>query len=99
MKETNDLNELTVETIAEKEAEPAKKPEMKGETVTIWLPAEGIGDALEGCLNGVNFRIPTEQSVEVPARIAALIKESRKALLDSSRAVQAYQDLGGRKIG
>ena len=40
MNKTNDLNNLTVETIAEKEAESAKKPETKGETVTIWLPAE-----------------------------------------------------------
>ena len=73
--------------------------EKKGETVLIWLPREGIGDALEGCLNGVNFRIPTEQSVEVPVRIAALIRESRRTLLAGSRAVEAYQDLGGRKIG
>ena len=69
------------------------------ETIRLILPQAGNGPFVEGALNGVNFRIPTEQSVEVPARIAALIKESRKALLDSSRAVQAYQDLGGRKIG
>lgn len=76
----------------------AAKPE-SAKTVTIFLPREGIGDALEGCLNGVNFRIPTERSVEVPARIAALIRESRRTILEGSRAVQAYQALGGKQLG
>ena len=73
--------------------------EIKEETVTIWLPGEGVGAYLEGCLNGVNFRIPTDRTVEVPLRIAALIKESRQSLLEGDRAVAAYKDLGGRKLG
>ena len=73
--------------------------EQKAETVTVYLPREGIGDALEGCYNGVNFRIPTEQSVQVPKRIAALIKDSRRQLKDSGCAVQSYRTLGGRKLG
>ena len=75
------------------------KKTAEAKTVTIWLPKDGVGAALEVCLNGVNFRIPTERTVEVPARVAAVIKESRRTLLQGSGAVQAYQDVGGRKIG
>ena len=95
------MNVIKDETMqkTEQPERKAEQPEAKAETVTIWLPREGIGDALEGCLNGVNFRIPTEQNVEVPKRIAALIQESRRTLSLSSRAMQAYQTLGGRKLG
>ena len=68
-------------------------------TVTVYLPGDGIGPYLEGALNGVNFRIPTDMPVEVPARIAAVLKESRRTLLEGGRAVEAFQSLGGRKIG
>ena len=89
------MKETKNESFEKQEQTAVKKPE----TVTIYLPRDGIGDALEGCLNGVNFRIPTEQSVEVPKRIAALIKDSFKQLKESDRAVQSYQTLGGRKLG
>ncbi len=69
------------------------------ETVSIYLPSDGMGAFLEGCLNGVNFRIPTDTLTEVPARIANVIRESRRELLKGSDAVRAYTVSGGRRIG
>lgn len=72
----------------------------KGEAlVSIFLPADGTGAFLEGAINGVNFRIPTDTLVEVPKRIADVIRESRRTLLNGSRALEAYASQGGRKIG
>ena len=68
-------------------------------TVSIYLPGESIGPFLEGAVNGVAFRIPTDRVVEVPKRIAAVIRESRAALQQGARMVSAYRDIGGRKIG
>ena len=72
---------------------------MQEPTVSVFVPNDGTGAYLEGALNGVNFRIPTDTLVEVPAHIAAILKESRRTLLQGSRAVQAYKDCGGRKLG
>ncbi len=68
-------------------------------TVTVYIPSEGTGAFLEGALNGVNFRIPTDTLVEVPRRIANVIAESRKQIPEGVRAVEAYAGAGGRKIG
>jgi hypothetical protein len=78
------------------EAAAERKPE---ETVSVYVPAEGIGPFLEGALNGVNFRIPTDTVVEVPKRIARILSESRRELMTGARAAQAYTAAGGRKIG
>ena len=77
----------------------ASKKTDKEELVSIYLPSEGIGAFLEGALNGVNFRIPTDTVVSVPKRIARIIAESRKELLDGTRATEAFTDVGGRKLG
>ena len=69
------------------------------ELVSVYLPSEGTGAFLEGALNGVNFRIPTDKVVEVPKRIANVIVESRKQIPESVRAVESYTGAGGRKIG
>ena len=69
-----------------------------GSVVTVYLPGDD-GAFIEGALNGVNFRIPANTAVEVPARIAAILKESRRTLLEGGRAVEAFQALGGRRIG
>ena len=74
------------------------KPENE-ELVTVYLPSDGRGAFLEGALNGVNFRIPTDQLVSIPRRIARVIAESRKELLAGSRATEAYSAVGGRKLG
>ncbi len=66
---------------------------------SIYLPSEGIGPFLEGAINGVAFRIPTDRVVEVPKRIAAVIRESRAALQEGARMVSAYRDASGRKLG
>ena len=69
------------------------------ELVTVYLPSDGKGAYLEGALNGVNFRIPTDQLVTVPRRIMRVTAESRKELLAGSRATEAYSAVGGRKLG
>ena len=69
------------------------------ETITIILPEAGNGPYVEGALNGVNFRIPTDKLVEVPRRIAKVIAESRRGIPEGSRAVEAFTEVGGRKIG
>ncbi len=69
------------------------------ETVSIYLPSDGTGAFLEGCLNGVNFRIPTDTLVEVPKRIADVVRESRSELIRGARAVEAFASQGGRRIG
>ncbi len=68
-------------------------------TVTVYLPSDGTGAFLEGALNGVSFRIPTDTLVEVPRRIADVINESRREMLSGARAAEAYTVTGGRKIG
>ena len=68
-------------------------------TVTVWIPSEGIGSFLEGALNGVNFRIPTDTVVTVPRRIARILQESRRELQNGVRAAEAYTSAGGRKLG
>lgn len=68
-------------------------------TVSIYLPDDGVGPFLEGAINGVAFRIPTGKVVEVPKRIAAVIRESRSTLKEGEKHVSAYRDAGGRKLG
>ena len=78
-----------------------KKPTNTGseKTVSVYIPSEGTGAYLEGALNGVNFRIPTDTLVSVPERIARVIAESRRTLLEGARAAEAYGQAGGRKLG
>ena len=83
----------------EKPAEPIGTAASSEPTVSVYVPNDGAGAFVEGAFNGVTFRIPTDTLVEVPARIAAILKESRTTLLEGSRAVEAYRDLGGRKLG
>ena len=68
-------------------------------TVSVWMPSDGSGAFIEGAYNGVNFRIPTDTLIEVPAHIAAILKESRRTLLEGGSAVEAYRTAGGRKLG
>lgn len=67
--------------------------------VSVWIPSEGVGPFLEGALNGVNFRIPTDTVVSVPKRIAKILQESRRELQTGARAAEAYAAAGGRKLG
>ena len=67
--------------------------------VSVYIPSEGNGAFLEGALNGVNFRIPTDTVVAVPRRIARILSESRRELLSGARAAEAYTVTGGRKLG
>ncbi|MBQ1631363.1 MAG: hypothetical protein II049_00915 [Clostridia bacterium] len=80
-------------------AETAAKEIKTEETVSVYVPSEGVGPFLEGALNGVSFRIPTDTVVEVPRRIARILSESRRELVTGARAAQAYTATGGRKIG
>lgn len=69
------------------------------EKVSVYVPSDGTGAFLEGALNGVSFRIPTDTVVEVPRRIADVIAESRRGIAEGSRAVEAFAGTGGRRIG
>ena len=69
------------------------------ELVSVFIPSDGTGAFLEGALNGKTFRIPTDTVVTVPARIARVVAESRKELLEGARAAEAFAAVGGRKIG
>ena len=68
-------------------------------TVAVWFPSAGVGPYVEGALNGVNFRIPTDTVVTVPVRIARIRQKSRKELQSGVRAAEAYTSAGGRKLG
>ena len=68
-------------------------------TVSVYVPSDGTGPFLEGALNGVSFRIPTDRVVEVPQRIADVIAESRRDAAEGMRAVSAFAGTGGRRIG
>lgn len=67
--------------------------------VSVYVPSEGTGAFLEGALNGVTFRIPTDTVVELPQRIADVIAESRRGMRASRRDVEAFTGAGGRRIG
>ena len=71
----------------------------KEATVSVYVPSDGTGAFLEGALNGVNFRIPTDTVVEVPQRIADVIAESRRGIRAGSSDVEAFMSAGGRRIG
>ena len=82
-----------------KKNEPKPASAIEEPKVSVYIPAEGNGAFLEGALNGVNFRIPTDRVVQVPERIARILRESRKGLTDGERTVKAFAENGGRKIG
>ena len=67
-------------------------------TVSIYLPAEGNGKFVEGAINGTNFRIRTGTVVEVPAEIAAVLIESRRAIEAGERIVGAFAQSGGKRL-
>jgi len=68
-------------------------------TVSIYLPPEGNGAFVEGAINGVNFRVRTGTVVEVPAHIAAVLLDSRRALSAGEQAVRAFAAAGGKRLG
>ncbi len=67
-------------------------------TVSVYIPTEGNGAFIEGAINGVNFRIRTGAVVELPARIADVLKESRAALVSGEAAVCAFTAAGGKRL-
>lgn len=66
--------------------------------VSIYLPTEGNGAFVEGAINGVNFRIRTGTVVEVPAHIAAVLIDSRRAIEADARAVARFAQTGGTRL-
>ena len=81
-------NETAIETPAVEESK-----------VPVYVIGDGTGAFVEGALNGVNFRLPTNRIVEVPEAIARILEESRKGLTDSEYALESFSRNGGRKIG
>ncbi len=79
--------------------EPKETGTDREATVSVCIPSEGTGAFLEGALNGVSFRIPTDTVVTVPKRIARILQESRRTLQNGARAAEAFTATGGRKLG
>jgi len=79
----------------------SEKKETKQEAVSavIYIPTEGNGDYVEGCLNGKNFRVKTGVLAEVPRYIARIIEESGKARRMSERMSASFVRPGGKKVG
>ena len=84
---------------AKKQTAPMGREAEREKTVSVYVPSDGTGAFLEGALNGVSFRIPTDTAVEIPESIAAVIAESRRAVKESARAVESFARNGGRRIG
>jgi len=70
---------------------------MEEKNVAIYLPPEG-GKFVEGAINGVNFRVRTGTVVEVPAHIAAVLIESRRATEIAEDAVGDFLRAGGKRL-
>ena len=66
--------------------------------VSIYLPREGNGAFVEGAINGVNFRVRTGTVVQVPAHIASVLIESRRATELGEATVGAFAAPGGKRL-
>ena len=68
------------------------------EMIRVILPEAENGPYVEGALNGVNFRIPTGVLVEVPARIWAVLEQSRQGDPAYEQWMKGFTAAGGRKL-
>lgn len=76
-----------------------KNEEKQEKLMPIYAPSALWGRYLEGSINGVNFRIPTDRTVQVSEAIARVVEESQQNLLAGERAVAGYRSQGGCRIG
>ena len=94
---------MSSDTKEKKTSEIAKVAESKvrdsESCITIYIPAEGNGDFVDGCLNGKNFRIKTGVMVEVPPYIARILTTSNHAQRMSERMAAGFAGSGGKKVG
>ena len=67
--------------------------------ITIYIPTEGNGDYVDGCLNGKNFRVKTGVMAEVPLHIARILEEAGRATRMSQGMAAAFTSPGGKKVG
>lgn len=65
----------------------------------IYAPSALWGRYLEGSVNGVNFRIPTDRTVYVSEVIAQLVEDSQRNLTAGATAVADYRTQSGCRIG
>ena len=68
------------------------------EMIRLILPAAGNGPFVEGAINGVNFRIPTEVPVDVPMRIYRVLEESRRADPAAEQWMNGFTAAGGMRL-
>ena len=68
------------------------------ETIRMILPEAGNGPYVEGALNGVNFRIPTGVTVDVPLRIYRVLEASRQVDPAYAQWMEGFTATGGRKL-
>ena len=68
------------------------------EMIRLILPAAGNGPFVEGAINGVNFRIPTEVPVDVPLRIYRVLEDSRRTNPVEAQWMNGFTATGGQKL-
>ncbi len=71
----------------------AKEPKVR-----IVITAENGEAYWEGGVNGHFFRIKTNESVQVPQSLAALIAQSAAVRVQSEAQTRAYRKSGGKKV-
>lgn len=80
--------------------EKREKKDMEQEVLRpIYAPSALWGRYLEGSVNGVNFRIPTDRTVYVSEVIAQLVEDSQRNLTAGATAVADYRTQMGCRIG
>ena len=65
--------------------------------VKIYVHSES-GAPWEGCINGHSMLIKTNEFVEVPEDVAALIENNTKVLRESAEALAAFTSKKGKKV-
>ena len=68
------------------------------EMIRLILPAAGNGPFVEGAINGVNFRIPTEVPVDVPMRIYRVLEDSHRTDPVEEQWMNGFTATGGQKL-
>lgn len=66
--------------------------------VKIIAPSAVFGAYVEGCLQGKNFRFPTDRAVAVDRAIARIVEESLQAQQGSRKRYELYTHCKGCKL-
>lgn len=61
------------------------------ERVSVYIIPDGKEEYIEGCLNGHNWRIPTDKQVTIPTSINEIIMQSRRVIRESKAAMTDFE--------